>query len=303
MDTLLQVATSWIIPAIFFWFLLSLIAMTLIEAVQQMYGSRPKGLEKVLRSLVGEPLAQRLYEDPLVNPLKHAKFSTLLQGLSARWFKAKPERPSYISQSLFAKVVLTWILPPYTIPTRNKVLDQYIFNKDIHRNIESLSGSTDQFRHVLHSLVTEAYLKTETPATFLEAIDKNLQTWFLEAVNQMSPRYAASLQALTLLISLAVAIVANFDVLDLTTRLWMTSKVPEWLAIVNAAPDQFKPNLDSNLQALIMTPPVGWEPALLPSTFIEWILKPVGLLLGGFFIAFGSKYIYNLTKRQYIPSK
>ena len=104
MDTLLQVATSWIIPALFFWFLFSIIAMTIIEVIQRGKKSRQKGLQEVIEKLLGKELAVEFYDHDFVNPLEGNK-------------------PSYISKSLFAKVLIEWMLTVTPIQKAEKKED------------------------------------------------------------------------------------------------------------------------------------------------------------------------------------
>jgi hypothetical protein len=279
MDTLLQVAASWILPALFFWFLFSLIAMTLIEVIQRYSNSRQKGLEEVITKLMGKGLTKEFYRHALVNPLENAK-------------------PSYISPSLFAKVIMDWILPRATFQIQTKKLAVNSINKDIQTNIKSIAKKNAEFGDVLQSMVVQAYMRTEKLSEFLDAIQRDLEAWFLEAVHQMTPVYGARLQGLTLWVSLAVAFVANFDVINITVRLWETSKYAELLELTQKTGQTI--TINSNLITML---PVGWYGNSLPSTPLAWLLKVIGLYLGAFFIAIGSQYVYNLTKKQYRPSK
>ncbi len=279
MDTLLQVAASWILPALFFWFLFSLIAMTLIEFVQRFLNSRQKGLEEVIRKLVGADLTREFYRHALANPLENAK-------------------PSYISPSLFAKVIMDWILPKNTLQPQNRKTDKDAVSKSMQLHIKPIAKKNAEFGHVLQALVVQADMKTEKLSEFLAAIQKDLEDWFLEAVQQMTPVYGARLQGLTLLVSLAVAFAANFDVINITVRLWETSKYTELLDLAEKTKQVIQ--VDPKLITML---PVGWYSSNLPHTAIEWLLKLVGLYLGAFFIALGSQYVYNLTKKQYRPAK
>jgi len=90
MDTLLQVTASWILPAMFFWFLFSIIAMITIEIYQRFAKSRQKGLEEVLKALLGESSTTKFYQHALVNPLEDEK-------RNHNNTKNEDRRPSYIS--------------------------------------------------------------------------------------------------------------------------------------------------------------------------------------------------------------
>jgi hypothetical protein len=279
MDTLLQVAASWILPALFFWFLFSLFTMTVIEYIQRKRELRQKGLEEVIEKLIGDKLKVDFYNHALVNPLETAK-------------------PSYISSALFAKVIMDLLLPNSMDQAHNKKPSKSSINRSLQNGIKPLAETNAEFGAVLQATIVQAYLKTEKASEFLDAIQKDLEKWFLEAVNQMSPVYGARLQGLTLLVSFLVALVANFDVISITVRLWETSKYSELLAL--AAKTNQPLNIDTNLITML---PVGWYVHYLPATLLGWLLKAAGIYLGTFFISIGSQYAYNLTTKQYRPSK
>ena len=281
MDTLIQVAASWILPALFFWFLFSLIAMIALEVLQRWRDFRPRGLEEVLKKMMGDDLTDSFYRHALANPLENAK-------------------PSYISQSLFAKVILDWILPKPGERTQKRRSD----NRDsvyqsILTNLKPLTIKNKEFGKALEGIVVQAYLQTADLPTFLNAIQKDLESWFDASMNQMTPVYGARLQRWTILISLAIAIAANFDVINMTVRLWEASKYTE---VVNLFEKTGQPYVEIDPD-FITALPIGWFSANLPDTPIGWVIKFVGLFLGAFFIAIGSQYVYNLWRSQYRPSK
>jgi hypothetical protein len=279
MDTLLQVAASWILPALFFWFLFSLIAMILLEVIQRLDGSRQKGLQEIIQELMGSDLREDFNQNALTNPLEGAK-------------------PAYISGSLFAKVIMDWMLQRPDGRAYEKQLTKDALYKIMQSNIKSLAEKNAEFGRVLRAVVLQAYLKTEKLSEFLDAIEKDLVDWFYETVNQMSPIYGARLQRFTVLVSVLVAFVANFDVINITVRLWETSKYGELLDLVGKTGQTIQ--LDTSQ---ITRLPVGWYIDNLPSGLAAWLLKVIGLFLGAFFVALGSQYVYNLFRRQYQPAK
>jgi len=306
MDTLLQVAASWILPALFFWFLFSLFAMTSIEFIQRELKLRQKGLEEAIEKLLGKELTIEFYKHALVNPLEDAK-------------------PSYISQSLFAKVVMGWMLKKsegetpekkdtvnISAPSLYKVIldwmlrksdsvkpdDKKTLNKTIQENIKELAQINAELGVVLQTIATQVETKTEKTTEFLDLFQKDLEAWFLASVRHMSSVYGARLQSLTLGVSLAIAALANFDVISITVRLWETSKYGELLALFEKTGQTL--TIDPKLITML---PVGWYANDIPSTLVEWVLKFTGLYLGAFFIAIGSQYIYNLFKKQYQPKE
>jgi len=316
MDTLLQVAASWILPALFFWFLFSVIAMIFIEAIQRVTRSRQKGLEEVMQELLGKTYTTKFYQHALVNPLEDVEGE---EG-DKKKVRKNDKRPSYISPSLFAKVVMDWMLKktevekpakqePVDIPASGffKLVVEWLLklmqpakserkdalNETIQKNIQSIEQENTQLGEVLQAIVNQADRKTEKDADFLDLIQKDLEAWFLEAVGQMSSVYGARLQGMTILVSVIVAALANFDLVSITVRLWETSKYTELKAL--ELPVKIDPTLFTRL-------PVGWYSDHLPATPAEWVIKIAGICLGAFFIAIGSQYVFNLTKKQYKPA-
>jgi hypothetical protein len=279
MDTLLQVAASWIVPALFFWFLFSLIAMILIEVLQRFNRSRQRGLQEIITDLMGDELREDFEAHTLVNPLENAQ-------------------ASYISDVLFAKVIIDWLLKNPSAKITNRKPDKDSVYKTMQSNIERLAEKNSLFGKVLQALVVQANLRTEKLPEFLDAVQKDLQTWFEYATNQMTPVYGARLQRLTILVSLLVAFVTNFDVINITVRLWETSKYAELLSLTEKTGQTFKIDIDS-----IKRLPVGWYIQDFPHTGAELLLKIVGLCLGAFFIALGAQYVFNLFRRQYRPAE
>ena len=317
MDTLLQVAASWILPALFFWFLFSVIAMIIIEVIQRVRKSRQKGAEEIIQELLGKKYKAEFYKHALVNPLEDVEED---EKEGKKKVQEKDKRPSYISPSLFAKVVMDWMLTKTVVekpvkkdtadisaagffemvvgwmlkimqPAKSEAKDT--LNKIIQRNIHAIEQEDKQLGAVLHTIVNQADIKTDKDAEFLDLIQKDLEAWFLEAVNLLSSVYGERLQGTTILVSAIVAAVSNFDLVNITVRLWETSKYSELKAL--GKNPTFDPTLFTRL-------PVGWYSDYLPSTLAEWTIKIAGLCLGAFFIAIGSQYVFNLTKKQYKPA-
>jgi hypothetical protein len=269
MDTLLQVATSWILPAIFFWFLFSFLAMTIIEGVSMVLKFRQKGLQEVIQLLLGEELAFEFNNHTLVYPLAG-------------------NRPAYISESLFAKVILSWLLQK-TEAEKSEIDD---VKKGIQKNIEVLAQKDDGLGDVLKTITTQAVLKARSVSQLLAFIKTDLEAWFIEAVEQMSSVYRARLQGVTLLVGLVVAAVTNFDLINMTARLWETSKYNDLIALAEKT-GQMIP-IDTDLFTML---PVGWYSINTPSTVPEWIIKIVGIYLGAFFIAVGSQIAHSFMRK------
>ena len=277
MDTLIQVAAGWILPALFFWFLFSLTAMSLIEIFQRIRKYRQRGLHEVIGKLLGEKLADEFLKHPLVNPLQDA---------------------AYISSALFAQVLMEWLLKRAPGARPFKQADIKAVHAGILDNLKALGQKNPKLGDALEAIVVQAHLETEDVPAYLELIQKDLEAWFIEAVSQMSFVYGTRLWGITLLVSLVLAFLGNFDVINMTVRLWGTSKDSELLPLLAKTGQSLQ--IDTNLYRML---PVGWYAGYLPSTLLEWLLKIVGLYLGAFFIAVGSQYTFNLWKGQYRPSK
>jgi hypothetical protein len=310
METLLQVTASWVLPALFFWFVLSLGAMTGVEFLQRYTRSRQQGLEAAIRKLLGPALTKKFYEHKLVNPLDAANDSspnmTAFQDSAPRnarltrmpW-RLRWDKPAYISSSLFAKVIMDFLLPKMPVEARSKPPAKAVIVRGILENIQSLEESSPEFVRVVRGMVVQADMKRESLPEFIELFEKDLTFWYDASMNQMTPIYGSRLQWWTLGISFAIAVIANFDVIEITSRLWTTSKYIEILNVVEKTKQTYDlPDLN-----LIKTLPVGWHMELLPKDPVHWLLKGLGLYLGALFIVVGSQYAFNLTKRQYKSSQ
>jgi hypothetical protein len=269
MDTLLQVATSWILPAIFFWFLFSFLAMTIVEGISMILKFRQKGLQEVLQLLLGEELALEFHNHTLVYPLAG-------------------NRPSYISKTLFAKVVLSWMIKK----TKGEKSKNDNVIKDIMKNIEVLTQKDAGLGDVLKTITVQANLMTSDVSELLKIIKTDLEVWFIEAVEQMSSVYRARLQVVTLGAGLFVAALTNFDLINMTARLWETSKYNDLLALAEKTGQIIEINTD-----LFTKLPVGWYSINTPSTLIEWLIKIAGIYLGAFFISIGSQFAHSLLNK------
>jgi hypothetical protein len=322
MDTLLQVAASWILPALFFWFLFSIIAMMLIEVFQRLRKSRQNGLEEVIKELLGDKYATKFYQHALVNPLEVAEEDEKGDKKdNKKKRKKKDKRPSYISPSLFAKVIMDWMLAKTEVekPAKQNTVDISItgflkvvvdwilgvaqpaksdtkdtLTETIQKNICAIEQTNKRLGEILQSIVIQADRKTDKDSEFLDFIQKDLEAWFLEAVGQMHSVYGARLQGITILMSFLVAAATNFDLVNITVRLWETSKYSELKAL------GLNPVVN---QALFTRLPVGWYSDNLPSSWTDLAIKIAGIFLGAFFIAIGSQYVFNLMKKQYKPAK
>jgi hypothetical protein len=280
----------------------------------------------VLQKLLGKKYAEEFYKHALVNPLEDVEEDEKEdKKKNKKEAQKKDKRPSYISPSLFAKVVMDWMLAKTEVekPAKKDTVDISVsgllkvvvdwvlklaqpaksggkdtLNETIQKNVLAIGQENKQLGVVLQSIVTQADRKTEKDSEFLDFIQKDLEAWFLEAVHQMSSVYGARLQGTTILVSVLVALASNFDVINITVRLWETSKYTELLALYEKTGQTLTVS-----QNLFLRLPVGWYSDNLPSTLTEWILKVAGILLGAFFIALGSQYVFNLTKKQYKPAK
>lgn len=279
METLLQVATSWILPAFFFWFIFSFIATIIIEFISTVIKSRQKGLENVLELLMGSQLKDDLYAHELVNPLRNNK---------------ERSNPAYISKYLFAKVIMDWILVKIDFDS----LDMPNTNKFVLKNIEALAKKDAGFGKTLTTITIQARLKTTDIPAYLKQIQDDLEYWFEEAANQKSSSYRMSMQYVVYLVSIFVAAITNFDPINMTTRLWETSKYNELISLIEKA-ETIKKLFENEIDiSLFTTLPLGWYSINTPSTILGWTIKVIGICLGGVFIAIGSQYVHEFLQNK-----
>lgn len=277
MDTILQVATNWILPGLFFWLMFSLMAITIIEAIASLLKWREKSLEDAISLQLGDLLTKVFYAHNLVNPLEDRK-------------------PAYISSTLFAKVIMSWMLKKGEASKLNTGADSNTVIQYMEKNVSELSKDNPDLGNVLTTIMTEASIRTSNIIEMMNFIQADLENWFSETVSHMSSVYKKKIQITALVVGIVLAGVFNFDILSMTSHLWQMSLIKDYAGISETTSQEVQ---QTNLQAYIQLP-LGWSKENTPAEndLAGMFVKFMGIYASGFLIAIGSQYSYDILRRQ-----
>jgi hypothetical protein len=108
----------------------------------------------------------------------------------------------------------------------------------------------------------------------------------------MTTIYSKIMQRIAVLIGLLVAIVFNFDIIQLVDRLWQISTIKELADIAQKTGQK----LDVDISVLMGPFPLGSMPEDPRQT--NYLIRFLGLLGGGMSIAYASQFVYRLLRKQ-----
>jgi hypothetical protein len=281
-----------VIAVAFVYFVLSLVASAITEAVAAILRLRARTLESGLRELIADrEKAEALFDQPLVSQMTKGK---------------KRRTPSYLSPRNFALALIDTIAPPPagSTPGSRNVLAA------VAGEIDSLP---DSLKRQLYPLVEEAQGDLQRFRTSVEA-------WFNDSMDRVSGWYKRRSQLVVYLVAAALSVGLNVDTVRITDRLWddnalresvvraaiETAREPQTAETthsagpengVAAAPEEgatAKPSLDrveqavdeaqaslSSLEELQL--PIGWNAAnddVNGSTVIGWLVSFFAVSLG-----------------------
>lgn len=252
-STILDVAVG----LIFTYFLLSMIASHINEAISTIFSLRAKSLEQSIQNLLSDPqLVDKVWNHSLV------------KGLSARAGKA----PSYVPSNTFALAVFDALMPPSGKLT---ALDE------LYARAEQLPASPA--RQSLLSIIQHA-------DGDINKARAGVENWFNSAMDRLSGEYKRQIQRITLIVALAVTAIIGVDTLDLAQNLWHEQEVRA--AITATA--QTQPDSLSQLMNTIGQFNLGW--GKLPQGMGGWLQKIIGLALTILAVSLGAPFWFDVLK-------
>jgi hypothetical protein len=239
----------------------ALIVSTLQEALASALHMRARRLLDAVCAMLGDPgyqgLARTIYQHALVNP--HDPSATDPRALASK--------PAYIEPRNFAIALLEAV---QTIP------DDFV---QLGRDIDALDDPA--VKRALQGFYQRA---GGDPVKFELAVIG----WFNAAMERVSSEYKRGSMAISLLLSLLLAVIFNIDSIHLFRSLWQH---PALAAHIGAAPTLDPRALDS-----LMTLPIGWD-AFPPTLDERLVLSVVGWLLTASTALFGAPFWFDLMKR------
>lgn len=264
------------------YFVLSLLASTLTEAIASVFGWRATYLERWLLNAFEDPeKLKEFWEHPLVKPL-------LTQPRLWNANKTGPRKPSYIANGTFVSVLMNF-------------------------QATALAAEHDA-KAAVKALPTPALQKVgaalHREGDDLEALRHHLEHWYDDSMERVSGWYKRRTQLALAVIGLATALLLNADTLRIGQTLW-TSKAVRAAVVAEAGritqQGSSSPDLTGaaaqvqKIKALDV--PLGWnlskgDPRDLPHGARLWIAKLLGILLTTLAIMLGASFWFDLLSKM-----
>jgi hypothetical protein len=241
----------------------ALIVSTVQETLASALRLRARTLLAGVKSMLNDPgftaLARAMYTHPLVNPHDDGEAG------DARAIKLKP---SYIEPKHFAIALVDSI---QSIPG-----DYAQLGRDIDAIVDP------QLKRVLSSL----HQRAGGDAALFQA---SVEGWFDSAMERVSGSYKRRSLMVSLLLSLALAVIFNIDSIHLFKALWQHSALTAQLGMTPLV-------LDSRTIDALWTLPIGWSQ--MPTTFDRALmLSALGWVLTASTALFGAPFWFSLLQR------
>ena len=265
----------------FLFFLLSIVASAVSEAIAGIFKLRARVLEQGIVNLItgstkpaaGDPslgIVRDLYESPLI----------LGYGTGSG------SKPSYLASRSFRNALfdVTGLLETTTEPTGDP-LHAADVARAVDDKIKSIDG--DNLQRVLDTLWRSA----EHDATkFREAVER----WFDRAMERVSGWYKRRTQLMIFIVGVGLAAAVNANALWVADRLWKDDSVRRTIVAEATTPSsEVTPqNAVDKIEKLDF--PVGWGDSNRAKNGVEWIVVAVGWILTGFAVSFGAPFWFDL---------
>ncbi|ERT05285.1 hypothetical protein M595_4784 [Lyngbya aestuarii BL J] len=251
----------------FVYLLLSLLVSDLQELLSTLFwDSRAKSLYSSIHSIVGEKMAESLYDHPLIKSLKDYKSE---QGKNF-------VGPSYIPKNIFAFALIDSLLEKYSVDSRIVDLQSEQFIEAIESSQIKAILSRDQIK-LFKVLAVQAHLKQDKHDSYIKALEAEIMNWFSQAMDRTSGVYKRQVKWKTLLFGFLFAVILNADTFNIASRLYkepflqyqLSQEVNQFYEIQTSLsadesvePSQDSSDLTQDLTQLIIdfsSLPLGWN--------------------------------------------
>lgn len=283
MDIFLKFTTTWIIPVIFFLAVFSFITMIIVELLDARLQLKAHLLDRSIRQILGARLRDRFFNNVIANPLGETK------------------PPAYFSERLFARLLMHLLVSDYDFPS-SRINPEYLelIVEKVKGAIKSLEKEAPIIASLLEYLLAQFIAQNIPSESNYEFFEEEIAQWFGHTLDRISSQYKALAGKMLMLVGTIVAVLANFDVINMVVILWKAALIKELADLYDKA-GQPLTSIDTNL---FTTLPLGWHLSdweMLLANPIAFVLKIFGLGLGGFLIYVCAQYIYDYTKKRTNP--
>jgi hypothetical protein len=268
-------------------FILSVIASSLNEAIATVLGWRAKYLERWLENILKDPPSNQQVRTSVDELFSNPLLASLIPQPGVWRSKTANRAPSYIATEVFSAAVLT------------------------HRGTRQLPATVaDAIDNLPSRQLQEVARRLSNEASdTIEDLRANLERWYDDSMERVSGWYKRRVQFVLALIGLVLAIVLNADTMQIVGKLWSDQSVR---AAVVAEADRVAQSDDpaADLEAVAdrvdqlksLDVPLGWkleegDPRDLPDGLRGWAGKVVGILLTALALMLGAPFWFDLLSR------
>ena len=310
----------------FVYFIFSLVASAVMEAVASFFALRAKTLQQGLLVLL----------DPEVPAENKPNWIMRLAGTIAEWFgKARPSGGSsnlaqgFFKRGLIANLGRVTLFNPNGSPSYVPAqrfsrgflealinIDGDVAGAHVRLSAERLEKAVGQLgnpiiKQSLLSFLNEIEDDIASGATRasdrVAALRIKLETWFDETIDRVGGWYKRKSQAIIFVSAFIIALGLNIDTVMITNTLWTSPSVRQALAnsaaTVEAGVDELEPILTEINEFKLMgwAPATSTDPRALPTSAdpLSWYLwKTAGLLITAFALSLGAPFWFQMLAKM-----
>jgi hypothetical protein len=264
-----------VIGTIFIFIFVSLVATSAIEGIEGILKTRAKDLEKGIRNVLNDPsgsdFTQAIYEHPLISALfvgeykpPKASANAAPQELANKSMPLGSRRhlPSYIPGLSFAGALV------------DVVFEKGPQGQGTALDVTTLKAAADK---IPDAKLKQAVLTAiESAGGDIEAVKRNLATWFDTAMDRVTGWYKRRTQVILFLMGLFAAIVLNVDAITTFTSLHrnpaLSAAIVEQAKKGKQLPDFNVKKIQDDLIAVSF--PMGWKDGVPGPQFAACVYDP-----------------------------
>lgn len=269
------------IGLVFVYLAVSLACSAINEVLEGMLKHRSKDLELGIKEMLatkdGDDMIQKIYDHPLISSLFKGNYETA---------SSSGKLPSYI-------------------PSRNFALALLDVVRKSNQEIKDLRGAAQSFGNAKVSGALVALIdNTEGKA---DQVREQVEHWFDSSMDRVSGWYKRRSQVLLVSFGIAIAGAANVDSIDIVRTLSTDGGVRDALvsqahAAVSSGEQAKVTPQDSIKQLRTLGLPIGWDlykrtERAWPNSFLDWIMKTIGVLVTGIAVSLGAPFWFDLLNK------
>ena len=266
----------------FLFFLLSIIAAAMNEAIAGIFRLRARMLEQGIINLInGSPKPQ---DDADMEIVRQLYAHSLVNGYSRGTSK-----PSYLASRSFRNALfdVTDLLEA-TSESSEDPLEVAAIKARVDETLSAIPNAK------LRETLTAIWRSCHHDATEFRA---GVERWFDRGMERVSGWYKRRTQLILFVLGIGVAIALNASALTVADELWRNDGVRDALVaqVENQGQEASATEALDELKGLQF--PVGWYERHRPQDVAEWLVALAGWLLTGFAVTFGAPFWFDVLGR------